>query len=153
MTAKAALKLTPTDVCWATGFTVPQQNQYYARGVILTHSHKKPKGSGDRRLVDSETAYAFAVFGACTELGLQARRAAEAVRLFAVGQPGRQANKTFEFGRTLLLVTASGPQIINADYNASLIEVCGRPFIAAATIDLGAIIRDVDNKLAKLKKI
>jgi hypothetical protein len=151
MTATAALQLTTADIHHVTGYTPDQQNQYFLRGAVPTHSHKKPKGPGDRRLVGSETAYAFAIFGACTELGLQARCAVNAVRVFATGQPGRPANKTFELGRTLLLVNASGAQIINADYNASLIEVCGRTIIAAATIDIGAIIKDVDSKLTSIK--
>jgi hypothetical protein len=152
MTAKAALQLTTADICNVTGYTPDQQNQYFSRGAVPTHLHRKPKGCGDRRIVGPETAYAFAIFRACTEeLGLQARRATEAVRLFAVGQPGRPANQTFEFGRTLLLLNASGVQIINADYNASLPDVCGRTRIAAAAIDLGQIIRAVDEKLDSIK--
>jgi hypothetical protein len=152
MTAKAALQYTPADICRATGFTVPQQNQHFARGTITpSFSDKKPTGSGDRRLIGSETAYAFAILAACTNIGIQTRRGAEAVRLFAVEQPGRQASKVFEFGRTLLVMTVTGPHIVNAAYDASLIDVCGRSFIAAVTIDLGQIINEVDEKLKSEK--
>ncbi|KJC60061.1 hypothetical protein UP10_15430 [Bradyrhizobium sp. LTSPM299] len=83
---------------------------------------------------------------------MPARQAAESVRLFAVDQPGRPANALYAFDRTLLVVKASGTQIINADFNAPLTEICGRPFEAAMIVDIGQTIRAVDEALAKQKK-
>jgi hypothetical protein len=61
----------------------------------------------------------------------------------------RPANTLYEFGRTLLLVKASGTQIIKADFNASLTDICGRPFEAAIIVDIGQIIRTVDQEILK----
>jgi hypothetical protein len=153
MTASAAAKrYTPADICRATGFTVPQQNQHIARHTIIPSCYdSKPTGTGDVRLTSSETAYQFAIFGKCTELGIQARRAAEAARLFAVEQPGRQASAVFEFGRTLLVVKTTGPQIVNVDYDASLSDIFGRPMPATIIIDIGQVIDEVNVKLSSLK--
>jgi hypothetical protein len=61
----------------------------------------------------------------------------------------RPANTLYEFGRTLLVVKNSGAEILNADFNDSLTDVCGRPFDAAIIIiiiiDIGQIVRAVDH--------
>jgi hypothetical protein len=64
----------------------------------------------------------------------------------------RPANELYEFGRTLVVVKPSGTQILNADFNASLTDICGRPFETAIIVDIGQTIRAVDEALAKLKK-
>jgi hypothetical protein len=64
----------------------------------------------------------------------------------------RPANELYEFGRTLLVLKSSGTQIVNADFNASLTDICGRPFETAIIVDIGQTIRAVDEALAKLKK-
>jgi hypothetical protein len=43
----------------------------------------------------------------------------DAARLFAIEQPGRQASAVFEFGRTLLVMKTTGPQIVNVPQPAS----------------------------------
>jgi hypothetical protein len=64
----------------------------------------------------------------------------------------RQANTLYEFGRTLLVVKSTGAQVINADFNASLPDICGRPVEAAVIIDVGQIIKEVDEALNNEKK-
>jgi hypothetical protein len=98
-------------------------------------------------LISSDTAYQFAIFGKCTELGIKPRRAADAARLFAIEQPGRQASAVFEFGRTLLVMKTTGPQIVNVESNSSLTDVCGRLYDAAVIVDVGQIIAGVDEAL------
>jgi hypothetical protein len=149
MTAEAATThYTPADVFRATGISVPKQNQWYDRGTIKpSRLDKKPTGSGSYRLVCAATVYRIAITATCANIGMPATQAADAARLFADEQPGRQANKPYEFGRTLLVTNGSGSRIVNAGYNDSLIEICGRDFEAAVIVDVGQIIRDIDAAL------
>jgi hypothetical protein len=151
MTAKAAsTHFTPADVFSATGVSVPKQNQWYdRRTVIPSRQDKRPSGSGSYRLVCAATVYQIALTAACIKLGISARHAADAARLFAAGQPGRPPNTLYGFDRTLLTIKETGAKIINAQFNASLTDICGRPFEAAIIIDVGQIIRAIDQSLSK----
>jgi hypothetical protein len=154
MTARAApTHYSPADVFCATGISVPKQNQWYDRRTIQpSRSDKQPTGSGSYRLVCPATVYQIAITAKCVDVGIPARKAAEAARLFAISNPDRGANALYEFGRTLLIYKATGAQILNADFNASLTDICGRPFETAIIVDIGQTIRAVDEALAKLKK-
>jgi hypothetical protein len=144
---------TPAAVAELTGVSVPKQNQWTERGVIQ-HSRrdKKSTGSGDYRKMSMETIFQFAIANACAKVGIPARSAAKAARLFCIAQPNRPANELFEFNRTLLVFRPSGEQIINADYAASLTDICGRPFAAAVIVDVGQIIKTIDENLIANKK-
>jgi hypothetical protein len=63
----------------------------------------------------------------------------------------REANTLYEHGRTLLVVKSDGAEILNASFEASLTDICGRPFQAATIIDIGQIIKAVDENLISLK--
>jgi len=151
MTAQAAkTHYTPAEVFIATGISVPKQNQWYDRRTIKpSRLDKQPAGSGNYRLVCAATIYQIAITATCVNLGIPARQAAEAARLFAVDQSDRPANTLYPFDRTLLLVKATGTQIIKADFNASLTDICGRPFEAAIIVDIGQIVRSVDQEISK----
>jgi hypothetical protein len=127
------------------------QNQRLERGVIRpSYRDKKSGGSGNYR-ISVETIYQYAITSECTKLGIPARRAAEAARLFSVAQPGRAANELFPFGRTLLKLKSTGAEIVNADFNASLTDVVGRPFESTTLIEIGPIVGAVDQALALRK--
>ena len=153
MTAKAATThYTAADVFNATGISVQQQNQWYDRRVVIpSRLDKRPTGTGSYRLVCAATVYQLAITTTCTKLGISARKAADVTRLFAGEQPGRMANETYPFNRTLLVVKEGGAEILNAPFEASLTDICGRPFQAATIIDIGQIIRAIDEKLTSIK--
>jgi hypothetical protein len=154
MTAQAATKhYTPAEVFNATGISVAKQNQWYDRRTIKpSRPDKQPAGSGSDRLVCAATVYQIAITATCVNLGISARQAAEAARSLADEQPGRAANQLYEFGRTLLVIKSTGTQIVNADFSASLTDICERPFAGALIIDVGPIVRAVDEALISLKK-
>jgi hypothetical protein len=64
----------------------------------------------------------------------------------------RAANKLFEFGRTLLVVKANGAKIVNVPFEASLTDICGRPFEAVIILDIGHIIKTTDQAIISTKK-
>jgi hypothetical protein len=148
----SSIHCTPAAVAVMTGVSVPKQNQWSERGTIRpSRRDKKPTGSGDYRMMSVETVYQFAITSACAKLGMPARLAAEGARHFCVAQPGRPANEPYPFGRTLLLITPTGEKIVNADFNATLTDICGRPFQSAIVVDVGQIIAAVDNALTSTK--
>jgi hypothetical protein len=151
MPAQAATThYTPAEVFIVTGISVPKQNQWYDRQTIKpARPDKLPSGSGSYRLVCAATVYQIAITATCVNLGIPARQAAEAARLFALDQPDRPANTLYALDRTLLVVKANGTQLIRSDFNASLTDICGRPFEAAIIVDIGQIIRQVDQDLSK----
>jgi hypothetical protein len=152
MPAKAALH-TPAQIHEVTGFTVPQQNQIYARHTVLLSSvDKKPTGSGTRRLISSETAYRLAILAKGIKTRVQPRHIANAAKLFAIGQHGRPANTLYPFGRTLLILKEGSAEIVNAPFEASLTDICGRPFEAAIIIDIGQIIKTTNEAIILTKK-
>jgi hypothetical protein len=64
----------------------------------------------------------------------------------------RKPNELYEFGRTLLVVKKSGAEIVNAPFEASLTDICGRPFQEAIILDVGPIILAVDEAIISNQK-
>jgi hypothetical protein len=153
MTAKAATThYTAAEVSNATWVSVPKQNQWGDRRITIpARTDKRPTGHGSYRLVCAATVYNIAIIEAGTRQGLPARRAADAARLFAVQQPGRNANALYEHGLTLLIVKAGDAEIVNAPFESSLTDICGRPFESATILNLSQIIKAVDEKLYSIK--
>ena len=154
MTARAASILyTPADVSNTTGLSVQKLNQWDDRRITRPlRQDKRPAGSGTCRLVCAATVHQIAITIAGIKLGITARRAADAAWLFTSDQPGRTANTLYPAGRTLLLVKSSGAEILNAPFKSTLTDICGRPFEAAIILDIGQIIKTVDDKLISTKK-
>jgi hypothetical protein len=143
---------TPADVFNVTGVSAAKLNQWIDRGTVIpSRLDKKPNGSGDWRRISLETVHQIAIAEAGVRFRIPARLAAEGARLLAVGQPGRAANELFEFGLTAMVHTEDGIAIRNLDSDASLSEVFGRPFQNATIIDIGPIIKAVDESISKLK--
>jgi hypothetical protein len=115
--------------------------------IKLARQDKKPNGSGSYRLVCAGTVYRFAITAACVNIGLSAKQSADAASLLAEEQPGRAANQLFEFGRTLLITSASSTRIVNSQFEDSLTDLCGRPFEDSVIIDVGQIVAAVDSAL------
>jgi hypothetical protein len=142
---------TPAEVAAVTGAPVETQNQRHARRVYQSSRRDSiPTGSGDTRLMAVETVYHIGITETCAKLNLPARHGAKAAHLFSKEQPGRAANTPFEFGATLLVMKSTGAEIVNAPFNSSLTEICGRQFEAAVIVDVGQIVRAVNKELKEL---
>jgi hypothetical protein len=123
------------------------------RTIQPSRNDKQSAGSGDHRTFSRATINKIAIAKKLIDLGISAGPANAAASLFTdQGKRMRPANELYEFGRTLLVMKSSGTQILNADFNASLTDICGRPFETAILVDIGQTIRAVDEALAKLKK-
>src|SRR5258708_15053318 len=96
------------------------------------------------------TVHRIALTEVCVKVNLAARHAGKAAGLLEKEQPGRAANTLFEFGATLLVVKKSGAEIVNAPFNASLTEICGRQFEAVVIVDVGHIVRAINEELKNL---
>jgi hypothetical protein len=94
-------------------------------------------------LFSRTTVDAIAIAKALIDLGIAATPAHRAATKFA---------GLFEFGRTLLVVGTTGAQIVNAEFNAALTDICGRPFHAAIVLDVGQVIQAVDQALNLTKE-
>src|ERR1700738_1784748 len=154
MTAKAGKTLfIASEVAELTGVPALVQGQRYAHRMYQPSKDDViPRGHGDARSVTTETVYQIAIAEACSRANLPIRRAVNAARLFAEDQSGRRANTLYEYGRTLLKISETGAEIINAPFDATLTDICGRPFQAAFIIDIGPIVGAVNEKLVSIKR-
>jgi hypothetical protein len=154
MTAKAATThyYSPADIVYSTGVSVTKQNQWGERRITVpSRFDQLPVGRGSARRVCAATVYNFAIVEAGTQQRLPARQAAAGAQLYAVAQPGRQANALYPNGLTLLIVKAGNAEIVNAPFDSSLTDICGRPFVSATILNLSHIIKTVDAKLILTK--
>lgn len=128
----------------ATGVPIAALGRWQDRNTLrLSRFDKASTGSGDHRLFSRTTVDAIAIAKTLIDLGIAATPANRAATKF-VG--------LCEFGRTLLVVRPTGAQIVNADFNATLPDICGRPFHAAIVLDIGQIIQAVDQALTSTTK-
>jgi hypothetical protein len=128
----------------ATGVPAARLGRWQDRNTLKpSRQDKASSGSGDHRLFSRETVNRIAIAKRLIDLGIAASQANRAALLF---------NELFEFGRTLLVISVSGSQIVNAEFNAALTDICGRPFHSAVIIDLGQITAAVDQALISTKK-
>jgi DNA-binding transcriptional MerR regulator len=129
----------------ATGVPAARLERWQDRNTLKPSRHDKgTTGSGDHRLFSRATVNRIAIAKRLTDLGIAAKPANQAAALF---------DELHQFGRTLLVIGASGSQIVNADYHASLSDICGRPFQSATVVDLGQIVSTIDENLANKKDL
>ena len=64
----------------------------------------------------------------------------------------RQPNELYEFGRTVLVHTGTGTTIKNLDADVSLSDALGRPFQSSIIIDIGQILKAVDDAIISNRK-
>jgi hypothetical protein len=127
-----------------TGVPIAALGRWQDRNTLrLSRLDKASTGSGDHRLFSRTTVDAIAIAKTLIDLGIAASPANRAATKFA---------GLFEFGRTLLVVGTTGAQIVNAEFNATLTDICGRPFHAAIVLDIGQIIQAVDQALNLTKE-
>jgi hypothetical protein len=131
-------------VCAATGVPAARLGRWQDRKTLQPSRHDKASsGTGDHRQFSRDTIIRIAIAKTLTDLGIAANPANKAATLFT---------GLFQFGRTVLTLTRTGAKIVNADYNAPLTEICGRPFQAAVIVDIGQIVMAVDQALISTKK-
>jgi hypothetical protein len=129
----------------ATGVPTAKLGRWQDRKTLKPSRYDKAStGSGDHRLFSRATVNRIAIAKRLIDLGIAASPANQAASLFI---------ELFEFGRTLLVLKSTGAQIQNADFNATLPDMCGRPFESAVIVDIGQIILAVDQALISTKEI
>jgi DNA-binding transcriptional MerR regulator len=150
----AATHYTAGEVAAAIGISPEKQLQWDDRGVTIpSRNDVRPNGSGEKRLMSRETVYQLALTAALARLGIPAKQAAAAARkLTDQPSPGRPAGKLYPQDRTVLALRETGPVVINAPYHADFCDLSNHGTSLVA-IDAGAICRNVDTALSKLKRI
>jgi len=127
----------------ATGVPAAKLGRWQDRRTLKPSRQDKPStGSGDHRLFSRATVNRIAITKCLTDLGIAASPANQAAALLET---------VYEFGRTLLVFKPTGWQIVNAEFNAPLTDICGRPFEAAVIVDVGQIIKAIDETLTNKK--
>jgi hypothetical protein len=132
-----------------TGVPIPRLGRWLDRNTIQSsHLDTTTSGSGDYRQFGRNTVNKVAIARKLIGLGISAGPAnADAAQFTDFGDDDRAANELYEFGLTVLIKTEHGTTIKNLESDASLIDACGRPFTAVVAIDLGQIVREVDDAL------
>jgi DNA-binding transcriptional MerR regulator len=131
-------------VCAATGVSAAMLARWSDRRTLKpSRRDKASTGSGDHRLFSRDTINKIAVAKTLINLGIAASPAHAAAALL---------NGRFETGRTLLVVKSTGTAIVNAEFNAPLSDICGRPFQSAVIVDIGQIVAAVDQALISTQK-
>jgi hypothetical protein len=137
------MMFTTSTVCKATGVSVAKLGRWQDRKTLKpTRQDKASSGTGDRRLFSRATVNRIAIANQLIKLGIAASPANQAASLF---------HEPYPFGRTLLVITPTGAKIVNAEFSATLTDICGRPFGSAAIVDIGQIILAVDQALISTK--
>jgi DNA-binding transcriptional MerR regulator len=149
----AAAHYTAAEVAAATGVSPETQLQWHDRPIIIpSRNDVRPTGTGDKRLMSRETVYQLALTAALARLGIPAKQAACAARLFTDrSSPSRPAGKLFPRGRTVLVTRPTGSALLNAELDVDFFALAdgGISFVA---IDVAAVVRDVNEKLDQLKQ-
>jgi MerR HTH family regulatory protein len=127
----------------ATGVPIPTLGRWHDRNTFKPSRRDKPSsGSGDHRLFSRATIYQIAIAKTLIDLGIAASPANRAAALFT---------ELFPCGRTLLVITPTGARIVNAEFNATLTDFCGRPFCSAIIVDCRHVVAAVDHALISTK--
>jgi hypothetical protein len=142
------------SVARVTGVRDVQLLRWLDRNTIQPSRFDKPTtGSGDFRTFSRATINQIAIAKKLIDLGVPAGPANAAASLFTeIGQPGRAANEVFEFGLTVMIHTASGTTIKNIDSESSLADVFGRNFDSSITVNIGPILKAVDEAIISNQK-
>jgi hypothetical protein len=103
--------------------------------------------SGVPRLLSMPRVVQIAIAHEMTKLGLNPTRAAEAAALFTdKSQPGRATGRPFPTGRTLLVVSATATEVINAPHAEP------SNFGASIVVDCGATVERIDRALSPKRR-
>jgi hypothetical protein len=113
-------------VCAATGVPIPTLGRWHDRKTPKPSRWDKPSsGSGDHRLFSRATIDQIAIAKTLIDLGIAASPANNAAALFT---------ELFPCGQTLLVITPTDARIVNAEFNATLTDFCGRPSVQPSSL-------------------
>jgi hypothetical protein len=132
-----------------TGVPMPMLGRWLDRNTIeASHMDVTTSGSGDYRKFSRATVNTVAIASKLIALGIPAGQANDAAAHFTnFGAEDRAPNELYEFDRTILIHTEGGTRIKNVAPDASISDMLGRPFIAAVIVDVGQIIKQVDEAI------
>jgi hypothetical protein len=125
-------------VCAATNMPPAMLGRWQDRNTLKPTRHDEVStGSGVHRLWCRASVHRIALAKHLTDLGIGASGANRAAALF---------NGLNEFGTTYLILKPTGARIVTG-FNDSLTELCGQPFTGAIIVDVGQIVKAVDQAL------
>lgn len=140
---KAQLKI--GDVSRVTGVPIPTLCRWLDRRVIEPSRRDHPSsGTGDHRTFGRAIINKIAIAKKLIAVGIAAGPANAAASMFTDhGQRNRAAGEPFAQGRTLLVLRASGPVIINSIFDAEFSELAADG-IAFVALDCGKTVKEID---------
>jgi hypothetical protein len=107
-------------------------------------------GHGDHRRFARPSINKAGIAAKLIHLGINPGQALTSAAQFTdFGDSKRAANEIHEFGRTILIHTATGTTITNLHPDSSLGDALGRPMLPAIVLDIGPVILEIDEKLSK----
>jgi hypothetical protein len=127
----------------AAGFTERQIRRKIEHGFLpLQRCDKTSTGRGDYAGYSRNRILQAAIMRWLAAVNVPASTASDAALKFSdEGQTGRAPGETFEYGKTILIITPDGTTVCNLDYSASLFDIPNGVLIA---IDLNKVVADVD---------
>lgn len=143
------------DVSRLTGVRDVTLSRWLDRNTIKpSRNDRRSSGTGDHRIFSRSTINNIAIAKQLINLGLKAGPANAAAATFTEsGGNGRAANELWEFGLTVLVHTGTGiTSIVNIDPESSLSAVFGRSFNSAILVNIGPVIKTVDEAIISNRK-
>ena len=143
------------DVSRVTGITIAKLSRWLDRETLTpSHNDKLTRGTGDYRTFCRATINKIAIAEKLIELNIGPGPANIAAAHFTdFGNDNRAANELYKFDRTILIHTEGRTSIRNLDSDAPLSLVFGRSFQPATILDIGQIIKAVDEAIISNRKI
>jgi hypothetical protein len=122
-------------------------------GIESSRFDSTTSGAGDHRHFSLPTINKVGIASKLMLLNISAGQAlADAARYTDFGDGNRAPNELFEFGRTVIVHTATGTTIKNLDADSSLADAFGRPMTPAIILDIGPVIDEINTKLKEETK-
>jgi hypothetical protein len=119
-------------------------------GIESSRFDTTTSGTGDHRRFSLPTINKAGIASKLMSLGFSAGQALTAAAQYTdFGDGNRAPNCLYEFGRTVLIHTSTRTTIRNLDPDASIADVLGRPMTPAVILDIGPVIKEVDEKMQK----
>jgi hypothetical protein len=112
--------------------------------IKLRGTDKQSTGTGDCVGFSRSRVLQIAITNELLSTGMALSKAADAALEFSdYGNQGRAAGKLFETAKTLLVVRPTGAVVVNADFDASFVDLSARG-ISIIVLDLNKIVAQVD---------
>jgi hypothetical protein len=118
--------------------------QWFGTGILhLRGSDKKSTGTGHKVGLSSLRAYEAKIVQQLRRYDVAPSRAANAAFEFTInGGAGRVAGQLFPLGKTVLVLSPTGAEVANLDFDARLSDLSSNG--VAIVVDLNKVVADVD---------